>query len=101
MPNWSGSTRKATLPPDWQQRRQAVFKRDGYQCTHIRHDTGQRCTQPATDCDHTGDRQDHRLQSLTSLCSYHHQGKSSSQGGKANKPIKETRPQEQHPGLNA
>ena len=27
---WAGSTRKATLPVDWERLRQACFKRDGY-----------------------------------------------------------------------
>lgn len=98
---WEGSTRKETLPPDWGQRRLAVFARDDNRCTVIKAN-GKRCWDKADECDHIGDRLDHSLENLRSICSWHHQRRSSSQGGKASAqreraPIK--RPQESHPGL--
>lgn len=57
---WATSTRRATLPKDWPRRRAKVLRRDGYRCT--------RCGAPATDVDHAGDRNDHRYESLRSLC---------------------------------
>ena len=101
---WEGSTRKETLPPDWPQRRQAVFARDGNRCVVIKKD-GRRCWDDASDCDHVGDRNDHRLENLRSLCSWHHQRRSSMQGGTASAQAGQARrksilrPPEQHPGL--
>lgn len=100
---WEGSTRKETLPPDWPQRRQAVFARDGNRCVVIKKD-GRRCWDKATDCDHIGNREDHSLANLRSLCSWHHQRRSSTQGGTASAIAKQNRPSlkrppEAHPGL--
>lgn len=79
---WEGSTRRETLPPDWLEIRQKVFARDGYRCTAILPD-GRRCPGPAQECDHIGDRLDNSLGNLRSLCTPHHQHRSSSQGGRA------------------
>jgi hypothetical protein len=102
MAAWEGSTRKETLPPDWEQRRQAVFARDGNRCVIIKQD-GRRCwDRENLECDHIGDREDHRLESLRTICSWHHQRRSASQGGtaSANRLRPQTkRPPETHPGL--
>lgn len=80
MPDWKGSTRRETLPADWEKRRARVFRRDGYQCTASDAVTDERCRRVAEECDHVGNRMDHSDDNLTSLCSWHHQQKSSSQG---------------------
>lgn len=102
---WEGSTRKATLPVDWPKLRQDVFDRDGHRCTYMRSD-GRRCsTRDRLECDHVGDRLNHDPSNLTTLCSWHHLRKSSSQGGQAAAAAKAERPSlarrkpERHPGL--
>lgn len=80
--NWTDSTRRRRLPPDWPARRARILKRDGGQCTH-RDDYGARCPSPATDVDHIRPGDDHRESNLTSLCGYHHDKKSSREGGMA------------------
>ena len=79
---WEGSDRRETLPPDWAEVRAAVFARDGYRCVEIMPD-GRRCVNPAQECDHGGDRLDHSLGNLRSLCTPHHKAKSSAEGGRA------------------
>lgn len=101
---WAGSTRKATLPPDWEKRRDERLELDGYQCTHVRVDTGRRCTGRATDVDHVGNRDDHRISQLRSKCGWHHLGKSSREGAAAASKwskirAREQRARRQHPGL--
>lgn len=100
MPGWKGSTRKQSLPADWTQRRARTFARDGYRCTAIRADTGERCNERATDCDHVDQsrRWDHSDANLTSLCSHHHDQKSSGEGGRANASRYRAK-KPQHPGL--
>jgi len=100
---WEGSTRKATLPINWEKLRSTVFQRDGYRCTYVRSD-GRRCTTTdRLECDHVVDRLNHDPSNLTTLCSWHHLRKSSSQGGKAKaaapKRSLARRAPERHPGL--
>ena len=96
---WAGSTRKETLPADWERLRQACFKRDGYRCTWF--DQGQRCPAPATDCDHINDRNDHSLRNLRSLCGPHHARRTSKQAHEAKKAMKALGrlPEEPQPGI--
>lgn len=103
---WEGSTRKATLPPDWAKIRIAVFERDGWQCTKIRSSDGRRCSEKnpsRLECDHVSDRLDHSMAGLTTLCHWHHLRKSSSQGGTAAAAapprVQIKRPERVHPGL--
>lgn len=98
MANWEGSTRRETLPANWQRLRRVVFRRAGYQCQHVRVDTGMRCKTRANQCDHVGDRDDHSLSNLRALCEYHHQIRSSSQGGQAHA-ARFKRAEKQHPGV--
>lgn len=83
MPNgqWSGSNRRSRLPKDWPKIRNRVLKRDQHTCTHI--DDGIRCSERATEVDHIRPGDDHRESNLRSLCSDHHQAKSSAEGGAA------------------
>lgn len=120
MPDWDGSTRRETLPPDWNSRiRPAVFRRDGRRCTWLEglpeggfatYMTGQynpaiRCTRPATEVDHAGDRLDHRIEACRSICHEHHQPHSGRQGGRASaaararRRAQRFRPPEPPPGL--
>lgn len=82
MPQWRGSDRRSELPPDWEARRRRVFRRDGHRCT-ARDTLGQRCEEPATDCDHIVPGGNHDDTNLTSLCAWHHQKKSSREGAAA------------------
>lgn len=83
MPGWVNSDRRQFLPPDWRQRREERFKIDGYRCTAILPQTGDRCMGPAEECDHIGKRTDHRIEMLRSLCSWCHAKKSSAEGARA------------------
>ena len=96
---WAGSTRKESLPVDWERLRRACFKRDGHRCTWI--ENGQRCPEPATDCDHINDREDHSLRNLRSLCSDHHLRRTSKQAHEARKALKALGrlPEEPQPGI--
>lgn len=76
--------RRETLPPDWPARRAKTFARDGYQCVHVREDTEQRCNETTNlECDHIGDRGNHSLDNLRTLCRYHHAKRTGGQGGTA------------------
>lgn len=104
MPNWEGSDRRSLLPPNWAKLRQHRFRIDGYRCTGRDANTGQRCTGPAEECDHIGDREDHRLEMLRSLCGWHHGQKSGAEGARAvakkrASVAKRFRREEVHPGL--
>lgn len=82
---WSNkSGRTSPLPRNWKLLRGKILKRDGYQCTHIREDSGQRCIEKATDVDH-GDLgpNNHTNKNLRSLCSWHHNIRTGAQGGAA------------------
>jgi hypothetical protein len=77
---WSSSDRKASLPPDWEQRRRACLSAANSRC-QARIDDGQgwewptpmwigpddRCIQTATDVDHRSSRENHN--DLQALCS--------------------------------
>lgn len=100
---WENSDRLEHLPADWKKRRRDRFRRDGYQCTY-RDEFGERCNSPAEECDHIGSRDDHRIEMLRSLCSYHHGKKSGSQGGSASARARRSRTKkfdrtETHPAL--
>lgn len=83
MPGWIGSDRRDRLPADWSRIRKRILRRDGYQCVHLDPDSGERCTEHATDVDHIRPGDDHSETNLRSLCKWHHQKKSSHEGGVA------------------
>ncbi|MDP5182165.1 hypothetical protein QOZ88_05910 [Blastococcus sp. BMG 814] len=60
---------------------------------------GSRCRDRATDVDHHRGRDHHELDDLRSICSWHHNRKSSREGAAARKPLSERRRREPHPGL--
>jgi 5-methylcytosine-specific restriction enzyme A len=82
---WHGSRHRAELPPDWEQRRLRILRRDGYQCRGMVQTAPVRlCGERATDVDaivptfaggsHTHD------ENLQSLCRHHHLVKSGREG---------------------
>lgn len=102
MPGWTNSNRREDLPSDWDKRRQARFRADGYRCTW-ENVYGERCLGPAEECDHIGQRTDHRHEVLRSLCTFHHGIKSGQEGAAAKSAIwrknnSKFRREEAHPG---
>lgn len=95
---WETSNRREHLPPDWPARRIARLELDGWRCTALMRD-GTRCTERATDVDHHRGRDHHELADLRSLCSWHHDRKSSREGAAARQALRERRQPERHPGL--
>lgn len=107
MPGWKGSDRRRELPKDWPAIHARVLKRDHYRCQHVREDTGRKCGRHANQVDHIvrpadGGTDDDR--NLRSLCPWHHQQKSSSEGGIASAIARRERrdaAKPLHPGLLA
>ena len=102
---WVSSTRRERLPADWPARVAAVMERDGHRCTHVRVDTGARCTERATDVDHVVRGDDHRLENLAAKCWWHHAKKTAAEGNAARalsqqqRMALEKRAARRHPGL--
>lgn len=97
---WQGSTRKATLPPNWPAIRRQVLERDGHRCTWPDPAAPDgRCLAAATDVDHVGDRDDHDPANLRSLCGPHHLQRTSGQANASRWRHTRRRPPERHPGL--
>jgi 5-methylcytosine-specific restriction protein A len=88
---WAGSTRRSTLPKDWDKRRAAVLRRDYLcrcagcpRCREFRAgDWVSNCARESTDCDHIGDPHDHSLANLRGLCAPCHAHRSGRQGGRS------------------
>lgn len=100
--------RKDRLPVDWPQIRARVLERDGHRCTATMKsgpNAGGRCWDKATDVDHIMENDDDSDENLQSLCSWHHNRKTSKYGGqRAAEQRKEKekllkRPPTKHPGL--
>ncbi len=86
MPNWKGSTRRASLPANWGATCLRILTRDHHRCQWIRYDTGKPCLAPASDVDHIQSHADGGTDddaNLWSLCGYHHDRKTGYEGGKA------------------
>jgi hypothetical protein len=96
---WSGSTRKARLPADWDRLRAVVLRRCSHRCEWI--EDGRRCPFPATDVDHILRGDLHRLDNLQGLCSTHHSLKTSAEANavQAEKRKLLRLPEEQQPGV--
>lgn len=104
MGGWKDSDRRDHLPSNWRKVRAQRFRLDQYQCTARDPNTGDRCPEPAEECDHIGSRDDHRLEMLRSLCTWHHAQKSAREGAKAAYARRKARDlklrrTEDHPGL--
>ena len=108
MGRWDTSDRRTRLPKDWPQRRQNVFKRDGYRCTWMDIEDGRKVRCEATDnleCDHIIRGDDHSLENLRTLCTFHHAIKTNIEGHEAlaakRREIKQRfRRTEKNPGLH-
>lgn len=97
--SWANSTRRQRLPKNWHFLREQVKKRAGLQCEAYLNN-GLRCVELGTDCDHIVAGDNHDLENLQWLCTWHHKKKTSLEGNNAKKkPITESRPKERHPGL--
>lgn len=105
MPQWRGSTRRDTLPPDWPTTHARILNRDRHACQHVRNDTGRPCGREAHHVDHItghasgGSDADDNLQAL---CEYHHNVKSGREGGLASQRARRARTAANtptHPGL--
>jgi 5-methylcytosine-specific restriction protein A len=94
------SKRRQELPRDWDAVRRRVLDRDGHRCQYPR-SRGGICGQPANQVDHWVGRDDHREESLLSLCAWHHRQKTQSESAQARRAIqdKTLHPVEKHPGL--
>jgi 5-methylcytosine-specific restriction protein A len=98
---WEGSDRKHEFPPDWSARRQERFEIDDWTCVDCGHYDPSGIT---LECDHIGDRHDHRIEQLRTRCGKRspnncHGKKSARQGGEAGARMR--RPDPPHPGLIA
>lgn len=72
---WSSSDRRQRLPKNWRTyHRPMVLARCGGQCEYVR-SSGRRCTAKATDVDHIVAGDNHSLENLQGLCSWHHKQK--------------------------
>lgn len=96
---WERSDRRAELPPDWNQRRLARFELDDWTCVDCAWEDP---TGRTLECDHIGDRHDHRIEQLRTRCGKRapnncHGRKSGRQGGLAG--ARRARPKPRHPGL--
>lgn len=103
MPGWQNSTRKARLPRNWNQVRNAILQRDGHRCQHIREDTGKPCNAYATDVDHILSNKEggsDKWSNLQALCPYHHSRKTATEGQRGrNRRKAATITAPDHPGL--
>lgn len=105
MPNWEGSGRRHTLPADWAVRQLTTLRRDHHRCQHIREDTQRKCARRANHVDHIipySQGGTDEYSNLQSLCDWHHNRKSGSEGGKASAIVhkaKREAAKPMHPGL--
>jgi 5-methylcytosine-specific restriction enzyme A len=90
------SWRRSPLPANWPQLRRAVLRRDKGVC-QIK---GPRCTEQATEVDHKGAHDDHRLVMLQAVCKPCHASKTGrdARAARVSMPSR-LRPPERHPSM--
>lgn len=94
---WEGSDRRARLPPDWKQRVNDVWARDGGRCTW-RLPSHKRCPRRGADVDHIRNDDNHDLSNLRLLCRHHHDKKTQAESRFGRERWKgKKRPEERHP----
>lgn len=98
---WADSDRKAHLPPNWRSLRQQRFAIDDWTCV----DCGHRDSSGASlECDHIGDRDDHRIEQLRTRCGrrandcHGKRTRAQAAAARAARPTR-LRPPRPHPGL--
>jgi hypothetical protein len=97
----AGSWRTTPLPSGWGRLRVQVLARDPVcRWGMLPGETGP-CHQDATDADHMGAPDDHRLEMMRGLCHPHHKKRSDEQGRAAKEALRSLRflPKEPHPGF--
>ncbi|GGN40200.1 hypothetical protein GCM10010109_68990 [Actinoplanes campanulatus] len=99
---WQGSDRRQRLPQNWPSIQRRILKNAEFRCT-VRTE-GKRCTEQATEVDHIRAGDDHRDSNLRAICGWHHQQKSSREGGEAyaanrRRQAAKFKRTEAHPGL--
>ena len=82
MSQWQNSTRRERLPANWSKIRKRIMKRDRGMCQVTMAD-GEKCLDLASEVDHKQAGDDHDDLNLQAICSWHHQRKSSQEGGQA------------------
>lgn len=98
--SWESSNRRSRLPREWFRIREAILRRDGYQCQL---QLGG-CSSAASEVDHRVHGDNHDPSNLQAACSSCHRKKSSSEGGRASasarryRDSQKRRPAERHPG---
>lgn len=102
--SWSGTTRRATLPPGWSSTIvPAVLARDPVcRCDGCPRCTSTGCRRASAEVDHAGDRLDHTK--LRGICRPCHSQRTARQGAAAANARRDTavrrrRHGEQHPGM--
>lgn len=98
---WQDSDRKKRLPDNWQSLRLIVLQRALYEC-QAEDVPGKKCGDLASDVDHIIAGDNHDLDNLQALCSWHHRRKSSYEGYLArmkNKELREQAKRNEHPGM--
>lgn len=97
---WSTSDRALRLPSDWQDRRRFVAQRAGFQCEALLND-GTRCEAPGAECDHIERGDNHAVNNLRWLCSWHHKRKTQREATEAINALRQSRlfSEIRHPGL--
>lgn len=94
---WKSSDRRQHLPANWRALRLEVADRAHWICEWV--EAGQRCSAKGSECDHIGDRDDHRIEMLRWLCSAHHQADTQRRAQEARRKYAEPlRAPEAHPG---
>jgi len=97
---WADSNRRAELPTDWPQRREAVKARAGGRC-EVTMRNGTRCRDKGTECHHLGDKTDHSLPMLQWICHWHHAIETARQASAASNIVTNQYPKGTHPGLKS
>lgn len=86
------SRRLSPLPRNWAALRRAVFKRDAHRCV--------KCGScERLECDHVGDRDDHRIEQMQTLCHACHSVKTARDAGNSSAMIARARMRTQERSL--
>ena len=97
--SWNATGRREELPADWTQRRAHVIQREQGQCQWLSPITGNRCLERGNEVHHT-DRNNHAVNSLVLLCTFHHMRITTKQSAQARRKARaKAWAKPKHPGL--